>query len=95
MTKRTVYSNGGLSLETRAGIPIEVRVKRLLEGAESIEQTAPIIYTDKKDGVRPEFDIRTDSWEIKQAAMDAIHESSLRRRNGGDGTIPTEQKLEE
>lgn len=95
MIKRSVFSGGGIGLETREGTPIEVRIKRLMQGAENIEQTAPIIYTDKKDGVRPEFDIRTDSWEIKQNAMDAIHESSLRRRAGGDGTIPTDAGSEE
>ena len=36
--------------------------KRTLDGA-------PIIYTERKDGVLPAYDIRTDRWEIAQEAM--------------------------
>lgn len=39
---------------------------------EPITDGAPIIFTEKKDGVRPEFDIRTDKWDIAQNAMDRV-----------------------
>ena len=35
----------------------------------------PTIYTEKKDGVRPEYDIRTDRFEVAIDAMDKIRQS--------------------
>lgn len=35
----------------------------------------PTIYTEKKDGVQPEFDIRTDRFEVAIDAMDKINQS--------------------
>ena len=34
----------------------------------------PTIYTEKKDGVQPEFDIRTDRFEVAIDAIDKIHQ---------------------
>ena len=34
------------------------------------------IYTEKKDGVQPEFDIRTDRFEVAIEAMDKINQSA-------------------
>ena len=39
---------------------------------EPITDGAPIIFTDAKDGVRPEFNPRTDRWEIAIDAMDKV-----------------------
>ena len=36
----------------------------------------PTIYTEKKDGVQPEFDIRTDRFEVAIDAMDKINQST-------------------
>ena len=37
-----------------------------------IEDGAPIIYTERKDGVNPAYNIRTDRWEIAQDAMEQV-----------------------
>ena len=36
----------------------------------------PTIYTEKKDGVQPEYDIRTDRFEVAIDAMDKINQST-------------------
>lgn len=54
------------------GEPIEQKVRRILDEKEPIKDGAPIIYTEKKDGVRAEFNIRTDKWEIAMTAMDKV-----------------------
>ena len=69
--KRTRYLHtyiGGV--ESFEGEAIEKKVAKLLENNEPITDGAPIIYTEKKDGVLPQYDIRTDKWEIAQSAMD-------------------------
>ena len=58
------------SVETFEGESIEEKVQKLIENNEPITDGAPIIYTEKKDGVLPQYDIRTDKWDIAQSAMD-------------------------
>ena len=31
----------------------------------------------KKDGVRPEYDIRTDKWDLAQSAMDKVNGTKI------------------
>ena len=47
-----------------------------------ITDGAPIIYTEKKDGVLPQYDIRTDKWEIAQSAMDLANASKIAKSKG-------------
>lgn len=64
-------------LDMYEGESIETKVARLMETGEPIKDGAPIVYTLKKDGVRPEFDIRTDKWDIAQRAMDNVNASKI------------------
>ena len=48
---------GMVPLTPYKGENIEVKVRRITENNEPISDGAPITYTEKKDGVRPEFDI--------------------------------------
>lgn len=54
------------------GEPIEDKIRRILDENEPITDGAPIIYTEKKDGVRPEYNIRADKWDIAIQAMDKV-----------------------
>lgn len=51
-------------------------VERYVEQAEvskqPIEGGAPEIFTPRKDGVRPEYNVRTDRFELAQNAMDKV-----------------------
>ena len=62
-TKFTTAMN---SIEIYEGETIEDKVRRVTLNNEPIEDTAPLIYTERKDGVLPQYDIRTDKWEIAQ-----------------------------
>ena len=57
---------------TKEGEYIEEKVRRITENGEPIEDGAPIIYTERKDGVNPAYNIRTDRWEIAQNAMEQV-----------------------
>lgn len=52
------------------GESIENKIRRAVNNNEPIKDTAPIIYTEQKDGVLPQFDIRTDRFEL---ALDATN----------------------
>ena len=58
--------------------PREVKLRKIINGeANNMEDGVfPTIYTEKKDGVQPEFDIRTDRFEIAIDAMDKINQST-------------------
>lgn len=73
--KRNIVKMG--YIEPYEGETIEQKVARITETNEPISDGAPIIFTEKKDGVRPEYDIRTDRWELAQSAMDKVNATKI------------------
>jgi hypothetical protein len=70
------FANSSIkSVEVIEGEPIEHKIQRVLKNKEPIKDGAPIIYTEKKDGVISAYNIRTDRWEIATEAMDLVHRS--------------------
>ena len=63
--------------EYQEGESIEAKVRRITENNEPITDGAPIIYTNRDDGVLPAYNIRTDRWEIAQQAMEAVNQANL------------------
>lgn len=62
-------------VETVEGETIEEKVARVVENKEPIEDGAPIIYTERKNGVIPAYNIRTDKWDIALTAMDQVNKN--------------------
>lgn len=58
--------------------PREVKLRKIISGeANNMEDGVfPTIYTEKKDGVQPEYDIRTDRFEVAIDAIDKINQST-------------------
>ena len=59
-------------VEPLQGESIEQKVARILQSNEPITDGAPIIYTEKKDGVLPAYNIRTDRLDIAIDVKDKI-----------------------
>lgn len=57
--------------------PREVKLRKIITGESNDMEDGvfPTIYTEKKDGVQPEFDIRTDRFEVAIDAIDKINQS--------------------
>lgn len=72
--------------ELEEGQSIEEKMRIVTQTNEPIENIAPMIYTERKQGVLPECDIRTDRWEIAQEAMTAVERSITAKRDN----VPTE-----
>ena len=68
------------SVTTYEGETIETKVNRIVNNGEPITDGAPIIYTERKDGVLPEYDIRTDRWDIAIDAMDKVNMDRFAKR---------------
>jgi hypothetical protein len=62
------------------GETIEEKIERVVNNNEPITDGAPIIYTDRRDGVLPAYDIRTDRFEVAIEAMDKVSASQLAKR---------------
>lgn len=77
--------------EYQLGETIEAKVRRITENNEPITDGAPIIYTNRDDGVLPAYNIRTDRWEVAQAAMDAVNQANL-AKSKNYGKIDKEDK---
>lgn len=68
--------------------PREVKLRKIISGESSNMEDGvfPTIYTEKKDGVQPEYDIRTDRFEIAIDAIDKINQSAANQiaKNKGE-----------
>lgn len=74
-------NKGIFSVQEYEGEFIETKCARIINDNQPISDGAPLIYTEKKDGIRPEFNIRTDKWEIAQNAMDAVNKDRFAKGN--------------
>ena len=72
ITKTSIRCN-----ESQPGERIEEKIERLLNNKEPIRDTAPQVFTDRQDGVKPEYDIRTDKWEEAASADRVLAEVSI------------------
>lgn len=54
------------------GRTMEQKMFAMLNNNEPIDDGGEIIYIPEADGVRPEFDIRTNKWDVATDGMDAI-----------------------
>lgn len=61
--------------------PREVKLRKIISGESNNMEDGvfPTIYTEKKDGVQPEFDIRTDRFEVAIDAIDKINQSAANK----------------
>lgn len=71
---RTPINKEKLPMEVHADICegecLEREIEKAYANGTPINGFSPIIYTPRKDGVRPEFDVRTDRFEQAMEAMD-------------------------
>lgn len=66
--------------ESYVGETIEKKIFRVTSMNEPIEETSPVIYTPRNEGVGPEYNIRTDRFDIAVQAMDKFSKSNTAKR---------------
>lgn len=62
------------------GETIEQKVERIMSTEGAITETAPLIYTERKQGVVPDYNIRTDKMEYAVEAMGNGAKAQLAKR---------------
>lgn len=66
--------------EALEGETIEAKMRRVVNNKEPINDGAPIIYQERKEGVNPAYDIRTDRWELATDLMDMKQKQEAAKR---------------
>lgn len=83
MYKNNLNNRTGFNINNSVeGERIEDKVERLVNNREPIRDASTIIYTEKKDGVMPAYNARTDRFEVAIEAMDKVHRSGIAKRDG-------------
>lgn len=62
------------------GERIEQKIQRITQNKEPISDSAPLVYTERKDGVKAEYNIKTDRFELAIEAMDIVSKSMRAKR---------------
>lgn len=87
----------GFPTKTYEGENIESKCERITENNEPISDGAELNYTQRKDGVLPEYNIRTDKWDVAQDAMEKVasaKKNKIQEKLKG-ATKPEEKEQEE
>lgn len=66
--------------ESTQGETIEQKIERVTQNKEPIKDGAPLIYTDRNEGVLAGYNIRTDRFEIAIDAMDKVTKANIAKR---------------
>lgn len=74
------------------GETLEKKINRIVNNKEPIKDGAPIIYTDRREGVKPEYDIRTDRWELATEATDYLNKTHITKRQDRQMSKTEEEK---
>ena len=90
ITGKMLRVKGIVPLKTQEGENIEIKVRRITENGEPIKDGAPMVYTEKKDGVRPEYNIRTDKWDLVLEKMEAGNQQKQKIARGWN--VETKEK---
>jgi len=86
------FNHNRLSInKSYQGERIEQKIARIVNNKEPITDGAPLIYTERKDGVGAEYNIRTDRFEVAIDAMDKVA-STLRAKREQKPSLGEEAK---
>lgn len=76
MYKQNKIQRTSISInESDEGATIEHKIERIINNKEPITDGAPIIYTERNEGVLAAYNIRSDRFEIALDGIDKIQKS--------------------
>lgn len=79
--KTVTYNKSSIKINNSLeGEPIEHKIERIIQNKEPIKDGAPVVYTERAEGVVSAYNIRTDRWEIAVEAMDNVTKSNISKR---------------
>lgn len=81
-------------VKVKQGITMEQKMQRIMDGNESDDDGTELTFTEEKDGVKPEFDIRTNKWDVVTDAADKLanRRKTLEAKTATEEAAKQEQK---
>lgn len=76
--------------KSKQGERLETKVERMVHNKEPIKDGAPLMYTQRNEGVKESTNIRTDRWEVAVDGATKITKSFTAKR--AEKNKPTEEK---
>ena len=81
MVRKNITVNRGIRRNNSTdGETIETKMRRLVENQERVEGQVPLIFTERKDGVLPSYNIKSDRFDAAIEASDKIAKSITAKR---------------
>ncbi len=80
--KKPIYRKTKIKVnESTEGERLETKIERAVSNKEKLEGEAPLIFTERKEGVLAGTNVRTDRFEVAIEAKDKINRSLQARRD--------------
>ena len=76
---------------TVEALSIEEEMLKAKEGKEPLKATAKVTYNDRRDGVLPQHDIRTDRFDVALQQTTKVHKSEAAKRQAQDFPMPKDE----
>lgn len=77
INKIRVNNFAGMVKMAEPGETLIKKCQRILDEGGPLTDGAPMIYTPKQAGVKPECNVRSDKWDIAMKAMDRVNSYKL------------------
>lgn len=87
--KTTLHVNN-----TQEGETLEKKVYRMKNNKEPFTAEVQTNYTERNEGIKPEYNIRTDRFEIAIDAMSAVDKTHKAKREARHNPPKTEQETQ-
>lgn len=81
--------------EATEGETIEQKIERVVNNKEPITDGAPIMYTERSEGVLAATNIRTDRFDIAIEAMDTVSKNHAAKRKEALDKLKQQEKQPE
>lgn len=96
MYKKVKYPSTTLNVnQALQGETIEQKIERVTSNKEPIKDGAPLVYTERNEGVKAGYNIRTDRFEVAIDAMDRVQASvQARRENKAKMKVVKDNKVD-
>ena len=78
--KNGLRSSSIVKNDSMEGSTIEQKIERLINNQETIKDGAPLIYTEKSQGILPAYNIRADRFEIALEGVTNVQKSQQAKR---------------
>lgn len=81
MKKGIIYPVSRIRVQpTMSGISLEEQIRKMMNDKEPIQATAKIDYSERKDGVLPQYDIRHDKFNSAIEATEKMYGEAFTAR---------------